>query len=165
MVNLSGFDGKYSWIDMIDGHGKDGNPTAVYVKILNGRKYELLIKVRLQKQSASIDVLVNKVPFIRWRGKESSLSLYKEWSLPETQRFGLGANEPTTFHSVNLKMVSGKEEWVKWTGVGRTSLRSSGMAPLHGAVNSTHSPLVGVRCHQENFQPPPPSALNPAGSE
>jgi hypothetical protein len=114
LVNLSGWGGKCSGIEMLDGQDSSHNSTTIRPGgLINGRKYHLLIRVRLQNGMASVDVLIDKAPVLRWRGSESSLSLYKDWSLPQLHRLALGARHPTTFHSIQLKMISGKAEWIK----------------------------------------------------
>ena len=111
-VGLSGYGGKCHGIDAIDGKAAADNSTTVRPgTLINGKRYDLLAKVRLHNQVASIEVFLDKSRIIRWQGKESSLGIFGGWRLPQDQRLGIGSQEPTTFHFVRLRMVSGKAQF------------------------------------------------------
>ncbi len=108
MLSLSPFGGQCSGLELIDDEDAGHNSTTIRPGTLtNGKKYGLLIKVRLGEHVASVDVLLDKASIIQWRGKYSSLGIKQFWRLPQPRRIGLGAMQPTTFHSVQLKMTSG----------------------------------------------------------
>lgn len=80
--------------------------------LINGRRHTVLASVRRLPQGAIdeadvlIDVWLNGKPYVRWWGRESSLSL-DAWKLPVPRRVGVGANVSVAkFHSVRLRKVS-----------------------------------------------------------
>jgi serine/threonine protein kinase len=114
VVVLSGWNGQASGIQSIDGEEAHSNPTAKHPSVLiNGQRYTLVATVRRQSDhTASIEVLLDEAVIATWHGKESSLDLGGEWHLPQKRRFAFITNDPTTFHSAELRMVSGKISWV-----------------------------------------------------
>jgi hypothetical protein len=101
----------------IDGKDYHENATATSkTKLVEGRRYALLLKVRLAGDSATVDVTLDNQAFVRWQGKESSLSnltphILKVPSLQ--QRFFLNTRSRATFHSAELRMVSGEAKLVR----------------------------------------------------
>ncbi len=66
-----------------------------------------MVQVRTRDDNAVIDTWLDGKPFVHWAGKQSSLDIPKEWSLPDRWRAGIGANQSAvTFHSVRLRPVS-----------------------------------------------------------
>jgi hypothetical protein len=113
-VKLSGWHGKVSGLDSVDGQRADqaGNPTVVRPGMLeNGHRYRLLVRVRLPSpDQASIDVLLDgKRCLPHWQGAITSLGLERSMALPNPHQPALGANSiGITYHAVRLRMVSGQ---------------------------------------------------------
>jgi len=129
-LTLSGWQGSASGLGMIDDRFADNNPTTVRPgKLINGRTYRVLAKVRLADENVSISVAVNGTPYIKWTGKQSSLSLPGAWALPQPDRPGLGATDcAVAFHSVRLRLVSGEARLV-----GRGEKRQSLLVTLQNS--------------------------------
>ncbi len=100
-------------LDCVGGKGPNENATTRPYVLAPEHQYTLLAKVRAQDQLAQVDVWLDSCLVIHWQGKESSLDVVKAARLPQSQRFGLLANVPTTFHSVQVRMVSGKARWTE----------------------------------------------------
>jgi hypothetical protein len=113
MLGLSGWDGEFSGLMNVNGHEINDaqDPAAVRPgKLENGRRYQLLISVRILKDGrASVDVALDGNRFLpHWEGEPADLSVHPYWVMPHQKRLGLGAtNSEVTFHSARLKMVSG----------------------------------------------------------
>lgn len=113
MLALGGWRGKISGLEQIDGRRADTNPTKCSKELINGRQYNVLVKVRLRDPVATIAVFVDEAEMIHWQGKESSLSMFPSWDLPQSQCPGLGVHDgQATFHAVQLRMVSGTASWI-----------------------------------------------------
>ena len=89
-------------------------------KLVDGRQYALLLKVRRMGGRATIDVLLESKPLthwetlIHWQGAEISLGSvnpYIQQDPPLPQRFFLGMRSLATFRSARLRLVSGKARW------------------------------------------------------
>jgi hypothetical protein len=113
-INLSGWGGRASGLDEVNGHAAidTENPVAVRPgNIENGHRYRLLVNVRIDSDDhASIGVLLDgKLYLPRWSGNPATLTLGQHpRSLPYTSELGLGAwQSPFTFHSARLKIISG----------------------------------------------------------
>ena len=113
MVLLSGSGGVASGLDVIDGQRGDKNTTTRRPgTLVNERRYTILTKVRLRDGLVTINVFLDNVPFLRWHGKDTSLDNCPEWKIPQPQHVGVGAKDAdVTFHSAQLRMVSGRAMW------------------------------------------------------
>jgi len=100
---------------MIDGRSAGDNVTTRRPgTLINGRPYNLLIGVHLQGDGATISVLLDGEPYIRWTGKQASLALHRNWRLPQSKRPGLsGYKTAITFHGAQLRLISGKALWIQ----------------------------------------------------
>jgi hypothetical protein len=77
--------------------------------LVNGQRHRLLAQVRTREDNAVVDTWLDGKPFVHWAGKQSSLDISKEWSLPERWRAAVGANQcGVTFHAVRLRPVQGE---------------------------------------------------------
>ena len=112
IFHLSAFAGRFAGLDMVAGRGigtpgksDDSEPS----KLVNNRRYRLLVRVRTDGGSATVEALLDGNPCVRWSGKQSALHIWGGWRLPQAKQLGLIANESAvTFHSVRLRPVSGK---------------------------------------------------------
>jgi hypothetical protein len=110
---LSGWDGRASGLDLINGHlaNDPGNLIAVRPGNLeNGRRYRLLVSARVDSEDhASVDVLLDGKPYLpRWAGDPAALVVSADFSIPNSSGLGLSAWQcGVTFHSARLKMISG----------------------------------------------------------
>ena len=89
--------------------------TISKTKLVDGRRYVLGLSVRRMGDIATIDVMLDYQPFIHWRGMETSLSSVSPYirqvsGLP--LRFFLSTRSLATFHSAELRIVTGKAKWV-----------------------------------------------------
>jgi hypothetical protein len=72
--------------------------------LVNGKKHQVLARVRTAGQQVSMGVWLDGKPFLRWSGRASQLGLDPSWSLPERNRLGVGANvSAVTFHTVRVR--------------------------------------------------------------
>jgi hypothetical protein len=110
-LKLSGWAGKASGLALVDGRqpvDAGYSAPAWPGSLENGRRYHLLIRVRLLEAGrASIDVLLNGKPFLpSWTGDQSSLM--QGFKLSSPKYLGFAANwSHTTYRAVRLKLVSG----------------------------------------------------------
>jgi hypothetical protein len=111
MVTLSAMHGDVSGLMDLDGrHATDNAIARRPGKLQNGRRYRLLVGVRIiSDDRASIDVSLDGKPYLpHWEGNPASLSLDSYWSLPGNKGLGLGAqHSEVAFDSARLRMVSG----------------------------------------------------------
>ncbi len=110
VLMLSGFHGWISGIRYIDGKDVENNPTARRPgNLVNNRRYDMLIGVRVAGKDVSIQVRLNGKPYIGWTGEQAVLSVMREWVVPCPQRLGLGACSNVDFHVVRFRSVAGSE--------------------------------------------------------
>ena len=97
----------------IDGRDANNNPTTRQPgKLNNGEQYSVLVKVRLPSQAASVEVLLGDEQIIQWQGNENVLASPQRTAISQKQQFALLVNDTkATFHSVQLRMISGKASW------------------------------------------------------
>lgn len=104
-----------SGLGNIDGKNCYRNSTTTsVVKLVDGRRYTLLLRVRRIGESAAIDVLLDNQPLIHWQGMETSLSTvspYIQQVMNLPLRFFLSTRSLTTFHAAELRIVSGRAKW------------------------------------------------------
>jgi hypothetical protein len=113
MLLLSAFDGKVSGFSRIAGVPvRDQQQYAFRPgKLENGRRYRLLIGVRVLKDNmASIDTwLQGKACWPQWRGPRTDLLMFAGWGMPTPRQIGVGAwKAQITFHSIRLRILSGE---------------------------------------------------------
>jgi len=115
---LSRFDGKTSGIDQIDGQpGYDNASTKKPGSLENGHRYQVLVRVQQSGPDVEVKVLLDGKPYISWAGKQASLKATNDWHAPDKSRPTLTAwITPVTFHTVRLRLLSGKATWVRPTG-------------------------------------------------
>ena len=97
----------------IDGRDANNNPTTRRPgKLNNGEQYSVFVKVRLPSQAASVEVLLGDEQIIQWQGNENVLASPQRTAISQKQQFALLVNDTkATFHSVQLRMISGKASW------------------------------------------------------
>jgi len=117
---FSGFAGRVHCMHLIDGRDglkEDANMTTVRPgTLVNGRRYQVLISVRVKGEAASVEVFLDGNPCIRWNGKQSSLSLpnFGFIAAPDEKRPCLGAGlVPVRFEAIKIRAVSGKVSFVR----------------------------------------------------
>lgn len=93
-------------IQRIGGQTIQSNSTRVEGQRLeNGRRYAAEVQVRKE----SVIVLLDGKRLATYQGDGSDLSLDQIWQMPDGAALGLGAYQSeVTFHSVQLRLVSGK---------------------------------------------------------
>jgi len=129
---IGGWSGRYSGLCNIDGRdaSSSSNPSRVkseYRKppVKEGARTTLDISVRLKDDTAEIKALLNGKKFIAWSGKQSSLTLFRNWAMkPKT--FGLGAySSEVVWHAVNLRLIDPIDLATKWVSKDATFKVSS----------------------------------------
>jgi len=137
---IGGWNGRYSGLSNIDGRdaSSSSNPSGVRSEyrqppVKEGTKATLDISVRLKDETAEITVLLNGKKFIAWSGKQSSLSLYRSWSM-KSKTFGLGTySSGVVWHAVRLRLIDPIDLATKWVSKDATFKLSS--------VSSSEPPL------------------------
>lgn len=100
---LSAFKGEAHGIGVVDGKLAKANSTTIKPgKLKSGHPYRLLIEVKVDGDTATIDSTLDGRPFLNWKGAHRSLSMLDFWKLPNTKNVGLVTYAKTTFHSVTL---------------------------------------------------------------
>ena len=88
----------------------DRNPTAREGAGFEPGDHRLLVSVRVQGDSAAIDVSRDGKPYLRWKGEQASLSLWPEadqWLPLEAKRPGLAVwGNMVTLNRVRIRLVS-----------------------------------------------------------
>lgn len=107
---LSAWNGIASGVRGIDGLDRVDMTTAVRPgKIENGRRYRLEAAVRPDGDDVEIVVSLDGKPYMTWRGKQESLFVPHQWSLPNLHRPALGVHAASaSFHSARLRLNSGQ---------------------------------------------------------
>ena len=81
-----------------------------------GKKYPLLIRVRVQGDNGSIVVFLEGKPFLQWAGKSSTISISNpdregvRTPLPQSKCIELECHEPASFQLIKVRAVSGRLE-------------------------------------------------------
>ena len=114
-LNLSGWRGAASGIDLINGKRAKDNEAAVKPgTLVNGREYTLDITVVAKGDQARIATRLDGQPYIAWSGSQSALSMLSYLALPKSGCLGLGAyGSVVAFRSVRLRMLSGEARLVR----------------------------------------------------
>ena len=106
-----------SGLGNIDGKNCYRNSTTTSkVKLIDERRYAVLLKVRRIGEAAAIDVLLDNQPFMHWSGRETSLSSvspYVQQGPAPPRRLLLSTRSLATFHAAELQIVSGRAKWMK----------------------------------------------------
>lgn len=104
VFNLSVWGGEAHGIALIDGAiARDNSTTLRPGKLENEHPYRLLIEVEFDKNQASIGSQLDGRPFLKWKGRPSSLSLLDFWKLPRNDAIGLVSFSKVDFHRVALR--------------------------------------------------------------
>ncbi len=106
-LNLSALHGQVSGISRIDGPDSDDNgPSRRPGTVRNGHRYTMVVTILLRDESAGIDVTLDGEPYIRWTGKQGSISPPADWRLPDKKHVGIGIwNTRVTFHNVRVRTI------------------------------------------------------------
>jgi hypothetical protein len=117
-LQLSGWHGRASGLEEIDGKDAASNPTTVRPGSLqNGRQYALAVRVLVRGDQAEIAVTLDGKPYTRWRGSQASLHQRGDLSLPQAGCPGLvGCNareRGVVFRGARLRMLSGEARLVR----------------------------------------------------
>jgi serine/threonine protein kinase len=141
-ATLSAMNGKLGGLYMLDGLLlRDGHFTLRPSVIENGRRYRLLISVRVPKPDvATIDMSLDGKPYAdQWRGRPQACSLSGGWVPRRPKHAAIGHRLGTVvFHSVQLKMVSGSAFLDPAAGMPSASQASSAISTA-GAVPGSAS--------------------------
>jgi hypothetical protein len=77
--------------------------------IVNDQRHTVLIQVRLMGDTASVEVRLDKKPLLNWAGPQAGVTIPWGWGdPPRPDRLTLVSFQPITFHSVRLRLLSGK---------------------------------------------------------
>lgn len=95
---MGGFGNTVFGLEMVGGAAGNANPTTVKMGLENGRRYESVVKVRRDRIQAQLDgklILDHKLA-----GGE--FAVFEKWAFPDPRKLGLGCQQPTEFHQVEL---------------------------------------------------------------
>jgi len=100
----------YSGLHEVDGRGAPKNATTRDGALIDGKRYQLTVRVLLTNaQNAKVLVYLDGKPYLAWQGATSSLSQSARFAISDPVSLGFVAyNTQMVFHSVKLKMLSGK---------------------------------------------------------
>lgn len=98
--------GGASALSAIDGHEAAPDATRRPAGISTGKPYTVLAKVRLHAKSVTMEVLLDKKPYLKWSGDEGRISLPK-WSHPSyPNRPSLGGGgTDVSYHSAWVRVL------------------------------------------------------------
>ncbi len=86
-------DEHYSGLELVDGRRAHDNTTTDRVfELINHQIYRVDVHVRTKEDVATVNVDVDKKPFVRWTGPVQDLDLPREWTLAGNARLGVGSN-------------------------------------------------------------------------
>jgi hypothetical protein len=109
---MSGWGGQAHGLMRIDGfnsYALDNPATFRPGKLVNDRRYRVLVSVETKKTEATVKVSLDGKPLIHWSGQQSSVSEVPQFALPYPQRPAVGAYEARViFHRIALRSTSGK---------------------------------------------------------
>jgi hypothetical protein len=98
-----------SGLELINGKDIGGNETKVTpANLENGQPYTVNIRVIADEARAEITVALDGKPYIKWAGPQQALSPNSPWALRNSRCLGIGVGANAVFHSVRLRMLSGK---------------------------------------------------------
>jgi serine/threonine protein kinase len=97
--NMGGFGNTVAGLELVGGAKGNANPTTRPFSPLVGHRYESLVKVRRDRIAVEID----GQPFMEHRTDGSDLSMNPKWAFPDPRRLGVGAQQPTIFHTIDLR--------------------------------------------------------------
>ncbi|MDY0168482.1 MAG: formylglycine-generating enzyme family protein [Thermoguttaceae bacterium] len=103
-LSVSALHGQVSSIGKLGGPELPGNaPSRRPGTLKNDHRYVMVIAVLLKDQWATIDVTLDGEPYLRWTGKQSSISAPPDWRLPDKKHLGVGMwNTTVTIHDVRV---------------------------------------------------------------
>ncbi|MFP4106778.1 MAG: hypothetical protein ACLFVU_11900, partial [Phycisphaerae bacterium] len=92
-LNISGWGGKVSGLERIDGRQAISNPTRTDGSLANNKVHTLRAKVVVEDKNANIRVKLNDKDYITWKGATSRLRTASVWTLDHDKTFGIGAHK------------------------------------------------------------------------
>ena len=105
---------RFSGLHSIDGKQAWSNATTRPGELENGRRYRLLVRVRLlPAEQARIEVSLDGKPYLEWKGALKSLSPGNNFTFKGPASLGWSSyTTDMVFHRVSLRMLSGRAERV-----------------------------------------------------
>jgi hypothetical protein len=151
LLGASGGGGGIGGFWWVDRKGAPDNATAVRPSRLDdGHRYTLHATIALTGDQVKIESSLDGEPFAKYEGPRDSLSVAGEWSVPESHRIALAANEiDVTFHRARVRLLSGRGQLLD-----RQRHRTNVPTPENGNPNAGYrfhdlapsgSRLVGLR--------------------
>ncbi|MDP1586191.1 MAG: lectin-like protein, partial [Prosthecobacter sp.] len=95
---MGAFDNQVCTFEIVDGLPGDDNPSTVKQGVQNGRRYVCVVKVRKDTIRAEID----GKPVSEIRPASVKLAVFDKWKFTDAKKIGVGAQQPTVFHRVEL---------------------------------------------------------------
>ncbi len=99
---MGGFGNKVSGLEQVGGKAGINNPTTVAGGLENNRRYESVVKVRRDRIQVELDGKL----VMEHKSDGSDLSVFEKWKYPDPKKLGVGCQEATVFHSIELMPVS-----------------------------------------------------------
>lgn len=94
---------RWAGFSQLGRHGEGSKETGAILRIENGQRYRLRMRVQTDGDSVSLSMFLDDDSLTDWSGPVSELSSVDSWQPIGTAVMGLGAMSPTTFHAVRLK--------------------------------------------------------------
>jgi serine/threonine protein kinase len=99
---MGGFGNKASGLEQVGGKAGINNPTTVALSLENNRRYESVVKVRRDRIQVELDGKL----VMEYKSDGSDLSVFEKWKYPDPKKLGVGCQQATVFHSIELMPVS-----------------------------------------------------------
>lgn len=137
---LGGWSDAYSVLAAINGKDTPPEATRRPGTIVNGKRYAVLAKVRVDGEAVSVEVLVDGAAYLQWNGNDNQISV-PSWSHPPyPHRPALGGGcADVTYHSAELRVLSSPTAKVQ---VLSSPPEASRAAETHGSEVQPHDPQV-----------------------
>ena len=98
---MGGFGNKSGGFEEVGGEKANANPTTIKTGLENGRRYESVVKVRRDR----VQVEVDGKQVADYQTDWSDFSMNPKWTFPDPKKLGVGCQQATIFHSIEVLPV------------------------------------------------------------
>lgn len=105
------YNGQANGIDTVDGQRADQNSTTFAGALNNGRRYALEIQVKLVGNDAHITAELDGRALVSYRGPAASLSMHRQWTLPQREALGLYTQAAVQFEAIRFQSATGSAKY------------------------------------------------------
>jgi hypothetical protein len=99
---MGGWSNSASGLEQVNNAKGNANATTLKSGLENGRRYESVVKVRRDR----VQVEWDGQPVVDYKTDWSDFSMNSKWSFPDPKKLGVGCQQPTVFHSIEVHTVS-----------------------------------------------------------